>query len=119
MSSAESWRKAKCHDSSFDLSAIAPSEYLRNPFRHLERIFVKQITPSTKKRESQQRMIDELYNIISLPKPKCHWTKLPQEEKVPKKKSKKNFFEKINFFSPDNRIRRDSTVTTCTMLSVK
>jgi hypothetical protein len=63
-------------------------------------------------------MIDELYNIVTLPKPKSHWTKLPQEEKVSKKKLK-NFFEKINFFSPDSRIRRDSTVTACTILSVK
>lgn len=62
--------------------------------------------------------IEELYAIIALPKPPSTPTfqKVQKTEKIKKKKNLKNFFEKINFFQ-NERIRRNSTATTCTFIS--
>lgn len=61
--------------------------------------------------------IEELYAIIALPKPPTQtFSKSRKNDKIKKKKNLKNFFEKINFFQ-NERIRRNSTSTTCTFIS--
>jgi len=60
--------------------------------------------------------VDELYSIIALPKPKPQYQMTKMHEK--KSKKIKKFLEQINIFGGDRLPRRDSTVTTCTVVSV-
>jgi hypothetical protein len=62
--------------------------------------------------------VDELYSIIALPKPKPQYQ---MNAKMNEKKSKKikKFLDQINIFGGSAHHRRDSTVTACTVVSVK
>lgn len=64
-----------------------------------------------------QMNIDEIYHLVTLPKPKETHKPVPKMDKK-QKKNLKNFLERFSTFGHP-RARRDSNVTVVTVLSVK